>query len=195
MSWSSLTRVAAPATTPMTIDAARAHLRLAAVADLAPGDAAEAADVAQLLEAAVGAIDGPTGIGIAMVTQTWRLSLDRLCSRIEIPLGPVQSISAITYVDAAGDTQTLAADQYRLDKDQSPAVLTPAHGVTYPSVRCQPGAVKITFVAGYGAAAAVPADLVGALKIILRGLFEDPAGDIPKGAARTLDRYRVGLVA
>lgn len=74
-----------------------------------------------------------------------------------ILLPPLQSVSTITYVDTAGATQTLAADQYLVDAVSQPARIAPAYGVSWPSTRDQANAVKVRFIAGYGAAAAVPA--------------------------------------
>jgi uncharacterized phiE125 gp8 family phage protein len=71
----------------------------------------------------------------------------------KIVLPPLQSVTSITYLDANGDTQTLAADQYVVDAKSQPARITPAYGVSWPSLREQTNAVTVRFVAGYGAAA------------------------------------------
>lgn len=71
-------------------------------------------------------------------------------------LPPLQSVTSITYVDGAGATQTLAADQYTVDAASIPARIAPAYGVTWPSTREQHNAVRVRFVAGYGDAADVP---------------------------------------
>lgn len=73
-----------------------------------------------------------------------------------INLPPLQSVTAITYVDTDGTTQTLAADLYTVDANSRPARIAPAYGQSWPSTRDQPNAVKVRFVAGYGVAAAVP---------------------------------------
>lgn len=74
----------------------------------------------------------------------------------EFRLPPLQSVTSITYVDTAGATQTLAADQYTVDTKSQPARITPAYGVSWPATREQANAVTVRFVAGYGAASAVP---------------------------------------
>lgn len=74
----------------------------------------------------------------------------------EIRLPPMQSVTEITYVDLNGATQTLAADQYIVDATSQPSRITPAYGVVWPSVRDQVNSVKVRFLAGYGAASAVP---------------------------------------
>jgi uncharacterized phiE125 gp8 family phage protein len=133
-----------------------------------------------------------------LVTATWKLSLDRFpgcnewcnhagehvcCSSsqerwhrsrgIELPVPPLQSVTSITYVDSNGDTQTLATDQYQVDALSTPGRVLPAYGVSWPTTRCQANAVNITFVAGYGLAAAVPATAKHAIKLLLSHWYEN----------------------
>lgn len=91
------------------------------------------------------------------VSQTWDFSLDRFpCWDLYIPLSPVQEISSISYIDENGDTQTLDPSLYKVDTASMPARITPAFGQVWPSTRWENNAVTIRFVAGYGAASAVP---------------------------------------
>jgi uncharacterized phiE125 gp8 family phage protein len=93
----------------------------------------------------------------ALITQTWDLYLDQFpCGAIHIPKPTLQSVSAITYLDNDGVEQTLAADQYLVDAKAEPGRILPAYGLTWPVARRQANAIKVRFVAGYGAAAAVP---------------------------------------
>lgn len=92
-----------------------------------------------------------------LVTQTIDAKLDGFPGdEEEIRLPPLQSVSAITYVDGNGTTQTLASSLYNVDSSSKPARITPSYGNTWPVTREQVNAVTIRFVAGYGAAAAVP---------------------------------------
>lgn len=72
-------------------------------------------------------------------------------------LPPLQSVTAVTYVDLDGVTQTLTADQYIVDAKSDRARVTPAYSVSWPCARDQANTIKIRFVAGYGTAADVPA--------------------------------------
>ncbi len=72
-------------------------------------------------------------------------------------LPPLQTVTAITYVDTDGTTQTLAANQYVVDANSKPARIAPAYGLSWPATRDLENAVKVRFVAGYGTAADVPA--------------------------------------
>lgn len=96
-----------------------------------------------------------TLLGRYLITQTVDLYLDDFPGW-EIRLPPLQSVSAITYVDQNGDTQTVAASDYLVDAVSVPARITPAYGKTWPAPRQQNNAAKVRFVAGYGAASAVP---------------------------------------
>jgi len=62
----------------------------------------------ELVEVATAFIEGPSGIGICLMPQTWRLSLDYFPSEIVIPLGPVTAITGITYTDSDGDAATVS---------------------------------------------------------------------------------------
>lgn len=94
-------------------------------------------------------------LGRYLVTQTLDAYFDEF-PHCGFTLPPLQSITAITYTDTDGATQTLAADQYFVDAVSKPARIEPAYGVYWPSTRQQKNAVKVRFVAGYGAASAVP---------------------------------------
>lgn len=93
-------------------------------------------------------------LGRYLVTQTLDAYVDEFPAEFMLP--PLQSVTAITYIDTDGATQTLAADQYLVDAVSKPSRIEPAYGVYWPSTRQQKNAVKVRFVAGYGAASAVP---------------------------------------
>lgn len=98
------------------------------------------------------------------------LNLQR--NQIVLPLPPVQSVSSITYLDEAGNSQTLSPSNYIVDTASEPARIMPAFNLSWPSTRIQPGAVTITFVAGYGLAAAVPSAAKTFIKMKLRALYD-----------------------
>lgn len=188
--WDRLTRVTAPAGPALSLEAACAHLKV----DSGFEDEVVEACVA----AAIGAVDGPRGIGVCLVTQGWKLTLDRFERHIRIPIGPNVDVTAVEYIDADGVLQTVDVGDYQLAAGQDPAVLMPTFGTCWPTARCEPGAVRITFTAGFGAdeaavAAAAP-DLVGALKLIVGDLYKNRDGDeggggVPRAAQAVLDRY------
>lgn len=119
------------------------------------------------LDAAIALVEGPYGIGRCVgADQTWDLFLDRFPCEITIPLGPVQSVTSITYLDGNGDSQTVAS--WRDDLNSEPARLWPARGETWPEHLCEPGAVTVRFVAGF---TTVPAGLKHAILLIAKSLW------------------------
>lgn len=97
-------------------------------------------------------------LGRVLIEQTWQCVLEDWPA-VGITLMPgVLSVTEVRYTDAAGTEQTLAASAYELDADDTPAVLYPT--AAWPTATPGPGAVKVTFKAGFGAtAAAVPASI------------------------------------
>lgn len=71
---------------------------------------------------------------------------------LKLAVGPVQSVSSITYVDTDGNSQVWGASNYVVDTHSIEARITPAYGQTWPSARGQINAITIEYVAGYGAA-------------------------------------------
>lgn len=97
-------------------------------------------------------------------TATMRLTLDEfpIATRhnpkaaIYVPRPPLQSVTSIGYVDSSGTTATLASTDYIVDAASEPGRIMPRYGDTWPTPREQIAAVTVTYVAGYGAAGAVP---------------------------------------
>ena len=210
MSWTRLARVTAPSGDIVTLGEAKAHLRV----DFADDDDL----IGGLIEAAIGAIDGPKGVGVCLLTQQWRLSLDGLpCTgswwrrepsmrrSIEIPLSPVISVDEITYLDLGGVRQTLDASLYVYDLDAKPLRIERAFGQVWPQARHQPGSVKVTFTAGFGEdATGIPADLKAAMKLLIGHYYvhreavvgvdnRDSSAPLPLGVDLILNRYRPAL--
>ncbi|HVW36055.1 MAG TPA: head-tail connector protein [Pirellulales bacterium] len=91
---------------------------------------------------------------------------------ITLPLPPVQAVNSITYLDSAGDLQTLAPSQYVVDVTGEPARLTPQYGFVWPITRWQVGSVTVQFTAGYGTAADVPETVKAAIKLLVAHWYE-----------------------
>lgn len=93
--------------------------------------------------------------------------------RYEIRLPPLQSVSSITYIDQNGVLQTLDPATYIVDAKSQPARITPAFGQIWPATQWQANAITIRFVAGYGAAAAVPACIRQWMLMRVSTMFEN----------------------
>lgn len=93
----------------------------------------------------------------ALVTQTLDLYLDQFpWGDIVLPRPKVQSITAITYVDSNGTTQTLSTDNYVLDSVSEPGRVALAYGYSWPTARTQNNSIKVRYLTGYGLASSVP---------------------------------------
>lgn len=99
----------------------------------------------------------------AFVTQTLQLTLrewpddEEDAGLITLLRPPVQSVTWIKYVDEAGVQQTWGTSEYQLNLDADPAVIARAPNKSWPAV--QDGLlapIQVQYVAGYGAATAVP---------------------------------------
>jgi uncharacterized phiE125 gp8 family phage protein len=96
--------------------------------------------------------------GRQFVTATRKIVLDGFpVMRIVVPRPPLQSVDSITYTDENGAAQTWSSTLYQVDTDSEPGRIKPIDGESYPSTQAGTyGTVVVTYIAGYGAAAAVP---------------------------------------
>ena len=124
--------------------------------------------------------------GRQLCSATWRLTMSAFPpGDIELERSPVQSVTSITYVDTAGDTQTLSTDEYTLDTTEKPPIISVYY--SWPSNLTSvynPAAVTVDFVAGYGAAADVPETYQQAILLQVAQWFEGRAdpGEFSKAA-------------
>ncbi len=85
----------------------------------------------------------------AFIQQGVSMSLDCLPQVIQPVLPDLVSVESITYLDSAGDTQTLSSDLYDVDTLSLPGRITKAYGQTYPTTYAQESAVTVNYTAGY----------------------------------------------
>lgn len=152
---------------PLTVDEAKAHLRI--------DHDDEDAMVGALIDAAVSHVDGYTGIlGRALLTQTWRQDFGQFGDRMRLRVGDVISITSVTYYDQDNAQQTLASTVYTTLTDEIGAFLTRKPDQDWPSVYDRPDAVRVTWSAGYGAAAVnVPMAIRQALLLLIGHWYEN----------------------
>ncbi len=186
--WNNLTRITPADDQLITLEDAKAQV--------GASDYDEVDDfLTTLVEAATDAIEGPSSTGAVFVTQTWRATLDHLPSCFSIPLGPIQSITSITYVDQAGETQTIDPATYHTDFDRHPAMV--AFYSAPPVPARVPGAVKVTFVAGYGEPSETPAKARHAVRLLVGSWFKNREADtqaslteLPIGVTRLMAQLK-----
>ena len=113
----------------------------------------------------------------ALLTQTWRLSLDAwpACDEIELPRPPLQSVTSLVYYDSAGTLYTLDSSKYGVDTDSEPGRVVLNWGESWPSLTLRSfNPVQVTFKAGYGDDADdVPLHLRQAILLIIGHWFEN----------------------
>lgn len=164
----------APAVSPLALADAKTALRVSGSGD----DAL----IQALIDAYTGHLDGWSGVlGRALITQTWRQDFAAFCDRLSLPLAPVQSIGSVTYVDIDDATQTLSTSVYELLSDSLGAYVARKPNQSWPSVGdgTSEARVKVTFVAGYGDAAAdVPAALRQAIALAVGKLYSFAKSDV-----------------
>lgn len=141
-----LQTITAPATDPVTLEEGKAQLRVR--------HAHESVIITDMIKSATALVEA--FLRRRLVEQTVRMTLDRFCGTIEIPVGPVKEISQIVYIDTTGTEQTLAPETYTLVKSRQPNLIAPAFGMTWPSTLDHFDSVTINMVVGYGAASDVP---------------------------------------
>lgn len=134
-----------------------------------------------------------------LMKTTYRLTLDRFPSDsrggvIRLPNPPLLSVSSITYIDNAGDSQTVTSTDYRVDVYKEPGEIEPAYGKTWPSTRTLTGAVTVNYVAGYSdsstpatARLAVPACLRQAVKLVIEDMYRSRGTNVIGGNVNKLD--------
>lgn len=174
----SLALKTAPAEEPVTTAQAKTHARI----DITDDDTL----IGTLIKAARRWIENLTGI--RMVTQTWNYYLDAFpCGNaIKIPVGPVSAVSSVKYTDAAGAVSTLSAASYVVDLVSLPARIVLKDNYSWPADVLQVvNGVNIEFVAGYGAAAAVPEELALAVNMLVSYWYENR--DAAAGAVGSTD--------
>jgi len=191
-----LIRITAPASDPVTLEETKDHIHV--------DHDDEDARIADFIRTAAQRLDGRNGsLGRCLITQTWKLTLDRFPPEITVPLPPCQSVTSITYADPDGATQTLDPSEYQVIGlyDADPARIRPAFGKAWPSCRTVAEGIAITFVAGFGDDPEdVPEPIRTAIKMHVGHLFEHRESvvlgtgfiaEVPDGAADLIRDQKV----
>jgi uncharacterized phiE125 gp8 family phage protein len=178
----SLTRVTAPPVHPVSESEAWAHLRL--TMDQYGVEPSDRAHVQSLIAAATSRLDGRDGIlGRCLVPQMWDYTIDQFppthAGDVQLRLPPIIAIESVSYVDSAGDVQTMEPSDYELSADRSwRPYLRTAHNASWPTTRHQRDAVTIRMQCGYDSgnspqdAAGVPQAIKHALLLLISDLYE-----------------------
>lgn len=166
MSAGELVIITPPSEEPITTDELRDHLNFPVGSsdkeDLLAGFITAAREAAEHIAE------------VSFVTRTYQLTLDAFPRSRAIALDrpPIQSVSAVQYIDADGNQQTLDPSLYDVRLSQkSPGAISLKSGESWPRTAEQPGAVTVTYVAGFGDADDVPSAAQLAIAFIAAHFF------------------------
>jgi len=176
-------RTTDPAVEPITADELDTHLR---------GDGVLAANEGDFLESVITAareyVEEFTRR--ALITQSYTLVMDSwpsvkneglgwwdgvregsisqdLQGHVELPMGPLQSITSVTTYAADNTSTVFDSSNYFIDSNQTPGQLVLNTGTVWPSFTRTRNGIEIVYVAGYGNNAT---DVPGALKMAVKQL-------------------------
>lgn len=174
-----------PAVEPLTLAEAKAHLRL--------DGAEEEALVSACIVAARQACESYTGL--SLISQTWQLYLDRWpMGAVSLPRPPVQGVTEVAVLDAAGGRRVLEAERYFLDRAAGPARLMRRGALSWPQPGRPLGGIEITYRAGFGDSwNDVPAALRQGMLLAVGHFFERREGEagLPPAIAALWQPYRI----
>lgn len=186
-----LTRVVAPAATVVSLEELREQVRLIACGS--PPETDDDAFLERIARVAVSELDGADGwLGRALIDQTWLLTLSGFPSGLRrtpwyapilLPLtSPAWSggspapapIVSVQHVAPDGTLTTMVeGTDFEVVTDADPQYIRPLYGACWPATRCQLDAVRVTYVAGYGAAASdVPEEIRDYVLLRVGQLYE-----------------------
>jgi uncharacterized phiE125 gp8 family phage protein len=180
-----------PAVEPLSLNEAKAHLRLETTAD----DAL----VTSLIITSRLHIEA--ALGLALTAQDWTLVLDAWPATgvVNIPMRPVTAVTAVRVRASDGTPSVVPPQTYVFEGAGLPPRLLPAFGALPNPGRAASG-IEIDFTAGYGSAAAsVPEPIRQALKLLVAHWYEhrepieigSPATAIPAAVSELLKPYSV----
>jgi uncharacterized phiE125 gp8 family phage protein len=113
--------------------------------------------------------------GRALAEQDLAMYLDRFpCEYIRLARLPLIGDPTVSYVDTNGVTQTMDADAIQVVPSgfKTRARIYPAYGTTWPTTRCQPDAVTVTYTAGYQDVTKIPPMILTGIKLLVAELYE-----------------------
>jgi len=165
-----------PTNEPVSLTEAKLHLRVDITAD--------DNEIAGLVQAATEQVE--LWARRALVTQTLDYTLDAWPDGriITLPRPPLVSVTSITYKSDAGVAATFSSTYYAVDADAEPGRVALLDSASWPSTALYPvSPIKVRYIAGYGAASAVPERYKQAIKLLCGHWYENREEVIATGMA------------
>lgn len=180
--------VTAPSSEPITLEEAKAYLRV--------DDSTEDTLISALITAARRKFENDTLH--YLLPQTWELYLNRdeiSSEPISINKSDITAISSVKYYDSSNTQQTLSTSDYQTAISGKPSCI---QIITMPTIYDRLEAMVIRFTLGYTNAAAVPEDIKLAIKLLLATWYENrqtvvtgtQVNDIPMTYQFIMETYR-----
>jgi uncharacterized phiE125 gp8 family phage protein len=165
--------IQAPTALAVTLDDAKAHLRV------------EDSDNDDLIYGYIAAAQDQLGyVGRAFAPATYALDLAFLPFRIELPIAPVKAVTAIKAIDAGGVQTTISSSLYKLFvRSSGIGEVRLAASQSWPPVRGDLGSASVEFTAGYDAGT-LPPGLRAAILLITGRLFDERSDSTQTMGAR-----------
>lgn len=169
----------------VTLAEAKAHLRRL--------DGEEDAYIMSLVAAASAFIDGPYGIvKRAVGRQTLEVRSHVFSGICALPLGPVESITSVKYIDVDGAEQTVPDATYYLTDERFGLM----SGAVWPRLRGDANGVRVQYLAGFDP---VPEPIKQAALLLVSQWFMNRSAvavgsavnDMPNGVKALLWPYKV----
>lgn len=181
----SLTVPSAPAVEPISLTEAKAYLKVDTTAD---NDF-----ITGLIQAAREEVETYTSKRLVTQTIVEYFECFPRSTWFILAASPVQSVTSIQYYDTDNVLQTMSSGDYLLDGNSTPARIGLDLDATWPSTASRLKAVTVTYVAGYGNAAAVPLRIKEAMYLIIADWYDnrtDPVRSLPQASQRILDKVK-----
>ena len=185
-----LRQLSGPSQEPLTLDEVKAYLRIDGASE----------DVLLQSLMLTSRLHIEAALGLALLTQSWRLSLDHWPKDgvVDLPVAPALAVSEVRVLDANGTAAVLAPETYGLDSSRRPARLVSQTG-RWPLPGRKIAGIEIDLTAGFGPAASdVPEPVRQALLLLVAHWYEHrdpieigtPATAVPHAVNRLLNPYR-----
>lgn len=155
-----LARVTVPAAEPLSVPETKTYLRV--------DDDTQDGLIGDLIVAA--RMNAESWMRRSLITQSWMLGYDDcLPERVNLPMGPVDSITSVVTIARDGGTDTVSSSLYALNSAKNQLIMdVPIRGFH----------VEVSYNAGYGADASdVPAPIRQGLLCHVAALYENRGQD------------------
>jgi uncharacterized phiE125 gp8 family phage protein len=186
-------RISGPASAVLLLDEVKTYMNV----DYPDQDAV----IAGMIEAATQTLDGYSGTldGLCLIAQQWEFKARHFCDMV-IGLKPLITLDQVSYIDADGASQTLAATEWRALEAVNGIHLVLPDGKGWPSLSAREDAVTVRATFGHASAGQVPESIRQAMLMMVASWFENreavtagAVAELPIGARSLLSPYRMRM--